>query len=114
MATDKTQQGGNIMAIDAIYALQAPPAPNQFKPTQAVKQLSNSAEVAAEHEEQQNTLIPATNERRKRQDRRRKQRAVALERRQANRRQQNPVTSAPDGDSIDNVIGSGHIIDVIV
>ncbi|MCH1920655.1 hypothetical protein L9G15_14600 [Shewanella sp. A3A] len=101
------------MAIDAIYAMQALPPPNKFKATTAVKQLSESAQVAAEHEDQQDPLITTTNERRKRQDRRRQQRATAVERRKADRRQL-AATSAPDNEATDNVIGTGQIIDITV
>lgn len=76
------------MAIDSIYALQALPPPNKFKPAKGVKQVSDSAQIAAEHEQQQTTIASSDSERRKKQDRRKRKQAVAVERRKANRRQQ--------------------------
>ena len=86
------------MAIDSIYAMQALPPPNKFKPASGVKQVSDSAQIAAEHEQQQTTINSSNNERRKKQDRRKRKQAVAIERRKADRRQM-----AADENANDNV-----------
>ncbi|KFZ36317.1 hypothetical protein HR45_16800 [Shewanella mangrovi] len=98
------------MGLETIYAMQALPPPNQYKSKRDVKQVSDSAEVAPEHENEQKAITPHLQERRKRVERRKAQRPFARERRKGNRRQpqnREPEQSAASSDS-------GAIIDITV
>ena len=96
------------MGLETIYAMQALPPPNRYRNDKGVKQVSETAEAAPEHQDEQKAITPQVQDRRHRIDRRKQQQAFARERRRADRRQ--PDTDEQQHDSV----ATGAIVDVTV